>query len=126
MKEIIKNNNAPNAVGPYSQCVKYGNLLFLSGQVPINPKTSKIISDNFKEQVRQVMENLKAVLKAANSDMANVLKTQVFLKDLKNFSIFNEIYSEYFDEKPPARSTVEVSNLPLGVQIEIDMIAFTK
>ena len=126
MKEIIFSEKAPRPVGPYSQCVKYGNLLFLSGQVPINPETNRIVSEDFEEQVKQVMKNLKAILETANSSMDNVLKTQVFLKDLTNFKKFNNIYSTYFSEKPPARTTVEVTKLPLNAQIEIDMIAFTK
>ena len=124
MKEIIFSEKAPKPVGPYSQCVKYGNLLFLSGQIPINPETNQIVSEDFKQQVKQVMENLKAVLETANSSINNVLKTQVFLKDLTNFKKFNNIYATYFSEKPPARTTIEVAKLPLNAQIEIDMIAF--
>ncbi|MFX0140874.1 MAG: RidA family protein [Candidatus Hodarchaeota archaeon] len=126
MKEVFLSEKAPKPVGPYSQCVKYGHLLFLSGQIPINPETNKIVSNNFEEQVKQVMENLKNVLKAANSSFDNVLKTQVFLKDLTKFKKFNEIYSKYFSEKPPARTTVEVAKLPLDSELEIDIIAFTE
>jgi 2-iminobutanoate/2-iminopropanoate deaminase len=121
-KSIIKTSNAPEAIGPYSQAVKTGNLLFVSGQIPINPKTGNIPGD-IKEQTRQSLENLKAVLLAAGSSPASVLKTTVFLKNLDDFTVMNDIYREYFPKDAPARSTVEVSRIPRGALVEIEAIA---
>jgi 2-iminobutanoate/2-iminopropanoate deaminase len=121
-REIIKTKNAPEAIGPYSQAVKSGNLLFVSGQVPVNPATGKI-SEDFKGQTRQSLDNLKAILLAAGTDLSRVLKTTVFLQNLDDFSTMNEIYQEYFTKEPPARSTIEVSRIPRGASIEIEAIA---
>jgi 2-iminobutanoate/2-iminopropanoate deaminase len=121
-KSIIKTANAPEAIGPYSQAVKTGNLLFVSGQIPINPKTGNIPGD-IKEQTRQSLENLKAVLLAAGTSLPDVLKTTVFLKNLDDFSVMNDVYREYFPKDAPARSTVEVSRIPRGALVEIEAIA---
>ena len=121
-REIIKSNNAPEAIGPYSQAVKSGNLLFVSGQVPVNPATGKI-ADDIKAQTRQALDNLKAVLAAGGATMANVMKTTIFMKNLDDFTVMNDIYKEYFSKDPPARSTIEVSRIPRGSSIEIEAIA---
>ena len=121
-REIIKASNAPEAIGPYSQAVKSGNLLFVSGQVPVNPATGKI-ADDIKAQTRQALDNLKAVLAAGGATMANVMKTTIFMKNLDDFTVMNDIYKEYFSKDPPARSTIEVSRIPRGSSIEIEAIA---
>jgi 2-iminobutanoate/2-iminopropanoate deaminase len=121
-KEIIFTAKAPKAIGPYSQAVKSGNMVFISGQVPINPVTGEMLAD-VKDQTRQVLENLKSILFAVGASLDNVVKTTVFLKNLDDFSAMNEIYLEYFLEQPPARSTVEVSRIPRGSLVEIEAIA---
>ena len=121
-KEIIFTAKAPKAIGPYSQAVKSGNMVFISGQVPINPVTGEMLAD-VKDQTRQVLENLKSILFAAGASLDNVVKTTVFLKNLDDFSAMNEIYLEYFLEQPPARSMVEVSRIPRGSLVEIEAIA---
>jgi 2-iminobutanoate/2-iminopropanoate deaminase len=121
-REIIKSSNAPEAIGPYSQAVKSGNLIFISGQVPVNPATGKIAED-IKAQTRQALDNLKAVLAAGGATLAQVMKTTVFLKNLDDFAVMNDIYKEYFPKDPPARSTIEVSRIPRGSSIEIEAIA---
>jgi 2-iminobutanoate/2-iminopropanoate deaminase len=123
-REIIKTSNAPEAIGPYSQAVKSGNLIFVSGQVPVNPATGKI-ADDITAQTRQALDNLKAVLAAGGATLANVMKTTVFLKNLDDFAVMNDIYREYFPKDPPARSTIEVSRIPRGSSIEIEAIAIT-
>jgi 2-iminobutanoate/2-iminopropanoate deaminase len=119
---IIKTANAPEAIGPYSQAVKQGNLLFVSGQIPIDPATGKISGD-IAQQTRQSLENLKAILLAGGASPAKVLKTTVFLKNMDDFTVMNGIYQEYFPKDAPARSTVEVSRIPLGALVEIEAIA---
>ena len=121
-REVIKTDTAPEAIGPYSQGIKLGNLLFVSGQVPVNRATGKM-GGEIKEQTRQSLENLKAILIAAGTTPASVLKTTVFLKNLDDFTTMNEIYQEYFPKDPPARSTIEVSRIPRGSLIEIEAIA---
>ncbi len=121
-REIIKTDKAPEAIGPYSQAVKFGNLLFVSGQVPIDPATGKM-SDDIKTQVRQSLENLKAILTAAGTSLENVLKTTVFLKNMDDFTAMNEVYREYFPKDPPARSAVQVSKIPRDSMVEIEAIA---
>lgn len=123
MKKIIHTDKAPKAVGPYSQAVRAGNLVFTAGQVPIDPATGKLVQGGFKEQARRVLENLKSVLEAAGTDFSKVVKSTVFLDDLKNFVPFNEIYGEYFPKDQPARSAFQVAGLPLGAKIEIEMVA---
>jgi 2-iminobutanoate/2-iminopropanoate deaminase len=126
MKKVIHTEQAPKAVGPYSQAVRAGNFLFTSGQIPLDPASGKLVEGGIQEQARQVMQNLKAVLEAGGADFSKVVKSTVFLDDLKNFVQFNEIYGEYFPLDRPARSTFQVAGLPLGVKIEIEMIALVE
>jgi len=122
-KEIIQTLNAPAPVGPYSQAVKAGNMLYCSGQIPLNPSAGAI-PEGIDAQTRQVLKNLEAVLKASSADFSNVVKTTVFLKDMNDFPILNAIYAEAFGEEfAPARSTVQVARLPKDVLVEIDAIA---
>ena len=121
-KKIIFTDKAPKAIGPYSQAIQSGNLLFISGQIPFNPVTGEI-SDDISEQTRQVLENLKSILLAAGATPADVLKTTVFLKNLDDFSAMNAVYGEYFAADAPARSTIEVSRIPRGVLVEIEAVA---
>jgi 2-iminobutanoate/2-iminopropanoate deaminase len=121
-KEMIHTSSAPAPVGPYSQAVKTGGLLYCSGQIPLNPSTGTI-PDGIEAQTRQVLENLKAVLKAGDADFPSVVKTTVFLKDMNDFPAMNAIYAESFTEAPPARSTVQVARLPKDVLVEIEAIA---
>lgn len=121
--EIISTKNAPLAIGPYSQAVKFGGLLFTSGQIPINPETGEVVEGGIDAQTRRVMENLRAVLIKAGTNLNNVIKTTVFIKDMKDFTEINKIYAEYFNESYPARSCVEVARLPRDVKLEIEAIA---
>lgn len=123
MKRVIHTDKAPKAVGPYSQAVSTGNLLFTAGQVAIDPATGKLVEGGIREQTRQVMENLNAILTAARTDFSKVAKSTVFLQDIKHFAEFNQVYAEYFPSEPPARSTFQVAALPLGAMVEIEMIA---
>lgn len=125
-RKIIQTVEAPAAIGPYSQGVTIGNLLFTSGQIPIDPKTGQVIQGDITDQTKQVMENLKAVLKAAGTGLEKVLKTTIFIKNMEDFAQINEVYGSYFSTEPPARSTVEVSRLPKDVLVEIEMIAGLK
>jgi 2-iminobutanoate/2-iminopropanoate deaminase len=119
---IIAKNGAP-PLGPYSPGIKIGNWLFTSGQGPLDPETKKI-SEEFGDQVKATMENLKGIIEAAGGNMDHIVKTTVFLKDMKNFDKMNRVYKKYFSEKPPARSCVEVARLPLDIQVEIEAIAY--
>ncbi len=123
-KEIILSKKAPAAIGPYSPALKVGNLIFASGQVPVDPKTGKMIEGDIEAQTKRALENLKAVLKPYSIGLENVVKATIFLKDMNNFSRVNKVYGEYFKEKFPARSCVEVSRLPKDAEIEIEAIAF--
>ena len=124
MKKIITSKDAPAPIGPYNQAVLNGKLLYTSGQIAINPKNGVLVLDNIKAETKQVMENLKAVLKAANMDFSNVIKTTIFISDMNNFSQINEVYGNYFDDaSAPARETVQVACLPKNVNIEISVIA---
>ncbi|HDL04442.1 MAG TPA: RidA family protein [candidate division Zixibacteria bacterium] len=125
MKEIINTENAPAAVGPYSQAVKVkcANMLFCSGQIPLDPKSGKIIGKTAPEQAEQVIANLKAVLTAAGADLTNVVKTTVFLVDMNDFAAVNEVYAKHFTGDLPARAAIEVSRLPKDVRVEIQAIA---
>ena len=123
-KEIILSKKAPAAIGPYSPAFKVGNLIFASGQIPIDPKTGEMIEGNVEAKTRRVLENLKAVLEPYSIGLENIVKTTIFLKDMNNFARVNKIYGEYFKEKFPARSCVEVSRLPKDAEIEIEAIAF--
>lgn len=122
-KEVIYSATAPEPIGPYSQAVKHGNFLFISGQIAIDRETGTIVSQNIQDEATQVMKNLEAILRAAGMSFSNVVKTTIFLKDMNNFSAVNEVYGSYFAEQPPARETVEVSRLPKDVNVEISCIA---
>lgn len=122
-KEVISTEKAPAAVGPYSQAVRAGNLLFLSGQVPLDPATGKLVEGDITAQAAQVCKNLMAVLESQGLSADNVVKTTVFITDMKTFPLVNEVYKQYFKAPCPARSCVEVSALPLGVQVEMEAIA---
>jgi 2-iminobutanoate/2-iminopropanoate deaminase len=122
MRKVIHTEKAPKAVGPYSQAISTGDLLFTAGQVAIDPRTGKLVEGGIKEQTRQVMENLKAILTEARTGFSKVVKTTVFLQDIKTFADFNQVYGEYFPSEPPARSTFQVGALPLGAMVEIEMI----
>lgn len=123
-KEIISTGNAPAAIGPYSQGVKLGNLVFTSGQIPIVAATGQLVEGDVQAQTRQSLENVKAVLEAAGSGLENVLKTTVFIKDMNDFPGINEIYGQYFPANQPARSCVEVARLPKDVLVEIEAVAY--
>ncbi|MFP3169961.1 MAG: RidA family protein [Sulfolobaceae archaeon] len=120
--EIVFSPDAPKPIGPYSQAVKVGNTVYVSGQIPVDPKSGEVVKGGIKEQTRVILENLKAVLKAAGFELSDVVMSFVYLKDMNMFSDFNSVYAEYFKEKPPARITVEVSKLPKDVLIEIAVI----
>ena len=121
-KEIISTKNAPQAIGPYSQAVKAGNLMFISGQIPLDPKTGDLVSQSIEDQAKQVLENVKSICEAAGCSLDDIVKISIFLTDLSNFAVVNEMMKEYFSEPYPARATVEVSGLPLGVNVEIEAI----
>ena len=124
MKKIITTTKAPAPIGPYNQAVLSGNTLYTSGQIAINPETGKLVLDSIKEETKQVMENMKEVLKAADMAFENVIKTSIFISDMNNFGEINAVYGQYFNEATaPARETVEVANLPKFVNVEISMIA---
>jgi len=123
-KQIIQTDNAPVPIGPYNQSVKVKDTLYLSGQIPLVPQSMTLVEGDLKKETQQVMENLEAVLAAANMTFENVVKTSIFLDSMENFATVNEVYGRYFDDKTaPARETVEVSNLPKYVRVEISMIA---
>ena len=124
MKKIIITDNAPKPIGPYNQAVIAGNYLFISGQIALNPQNGELITDEISKETTQVMENLSAILSEASLTFENVVKTTIFLSDMNDFSSVNEIYGSYFNNSTaPARETVQVSKLPLGVNVEISMIA---
>jgi 2-iminobutanoate/2-iminopropanoate deaminase len=125
-KEIIKTASAPSAIGPYSQAVRAGNMVFVSGQIPINPATGEFVSENIAEQTEQVLQNLKAVLNAAGSNLKSVVKTTVFLVDMNDFTAMNEVYARYFTENFPARATVQAARLPKDARVEIECVALTE
>lgn len=124
MKKIIRTSKAPAPIGPYNQAVLTGNTLYTSGQIALHPETMELITDSIEIETKQVMENMKAVLEAADMTFENVVKTSIFISDMNNFSEINAVYGEYFNEDTaPARETVEVANLPKFVNVEISMIA---
>ena len=123
MTEIISTENAPGAIGPYSQAVKTSNLVFCSGQIPIDTRTGEFVSQDVAEQTEQVLKNLSAVLEAAGSSLNNVVKTTVFLADMNDFAAMNEVYAKFFSDNKPARATVQAGRLPRDARVEIDCIA---
>jgi 2-iminobutanoate/2-iminopropanoate deaminase len=125
-KKIIYSAKAPEAIGPYSQAVKAGSWLFISGQIPIDPVSGEMIRGDIAEQAECVLRNINAILKEAGCSLTDVVKTTIFLKDLKDFEKVNAVYGRYFHEEPPARATVEVSALPKDADVEIETIAFCK
>ena len=123
MKLTISTDKAPKAIGPYSQAVVYGGLAYLSGQIPLDPSSNKVIEGGISAQTERVLENIKAVLQACGASLDSVLKTTVFLKNMDDFAAMNQTYERYFYEDPPARSTVQAAKLPRDVGVEIDVIA---
>lgn len=124
MKKQINTPNAPQAIGPYSQAISFDKILFISGQIPADPQTGQIVSGGVAEEAHQVMKNLKAILEEAGSQFSNAVKTTIFLKNMDDFAVVNEIYASYFKEgNYPARETVQVAKLPKDVNVEISMIA---
>lgn len=124
MRQIIKTDKAPKAIGPYSQAVKKGNMLFTSGQIGLDPDSMKVVEGGIEEQTVQVMKNLLSVLGAAGMTFGNVVKTTCYLSDMDHFKVFNTVYGSFFDEEnAPARATVAVKTLPMGVLVEVDAIA---
>jgi 2-iminobutanoate/2-iminopropanoate deaminase len=122
-KETISTDKAPGAIGPYSQAIKVGDLVFCSGQIPIDPVTGEFVSQDVAEQTKQVLKNLSAVLEAAGSGLGKVVKTTVFLADMGDFAAMNDVYAEFFSENKPARATVQAARLPRDARVEIDCIA---
>lgn len=123
MKEKLETTNAPAAIGPYSQAVKKDGLIFVSGQLPIDPKTGRFPSEDVSAQTRQSLENVRAILKEGGYEMENVLKTTVFLQDMDDFAAMNEVYAQYFSEPYPARAAFQVAKLPKGAKVEIEVVA---
>ena len=122
-KEIVKTKKAPLAIGPYSQAVKVGNLLFISGQLSIRPETNEFMDGNVEVQTEQVLNNIKAILEAGDSSLKDVIKTNIYLQNMENFTLVNKVYNRYFKDRFPARACVEVSKLPKNAKIEIEAIA---
>jgi len=127
-RKVLSTDKAPAAIGPYSQAIVAtpGRFLFTAGQIPLDPKTGSLVGDEIEEQTRQTLQNLKAVVEAGGSDLANVLKTTVFLKNMNDFVRMNEVYAGFFPHDPPARSAVEVARLPKDVLVEIECVALVK
>lgn len=123
MKKTINTPYAPAAIGPYSQAIQAGNTIYVSGQIPFVPETMTLVSDDVKEQTKQALENVKAILEAAGASLDQVVKASVFVKDINDFNAINEVYATYFNQTKPARALVEVSRLPRDVKIEIEVIA---
>jgi 2-iminobutanoate/2-iminopropanoate deaminase len=123
MKQAVSSPDAPKAIGPYSQAVRAGQLLFVSGQVPLDPATGQLVNGDIAAQTRRVFDNLGAVLKAGGRSFADVVRTTVFLADMNDFAAMNEVYGKYFSEPYPARATVQVARLPRDARVEIDLIA---
>ena len=123
MKKIVSTSDAPAAIGPYSQAIRNGSMLFCAGQIPLDPKTGQMVSDDISEQTKRVLENISALLRAEKLNFNHVVKTTIFLTSMGDFQTVNEIYATYFRDNPPARSTVAVSALPKGAKVEIEVIA---
>lgn len=126
MRETVQTDKAPGAVGPYSQGTRSEEMVFTAGQIPLDPATGKVVEGGIREQSRQSLKNLQAVLEAGGAGLDSVMKTTVFLQDMGEFALMNEIYAEFFANNPPARSAVEVAALPLGVRVEIEAVALRK
>ena len=126
MREVISTQNAPRAIGPYSQAIKANGFIFVSGQIPVDPETQKIVEGGVAEQTERVITNLEAILKEAGSSLEKVVRTGVFLKDMGDFVAMNDVYERFFPQSAPARSTVEVARLPKDVRVEIDAIALAE
>jgi len=126
MREVVETEHAPAAIGPYSQAIRAGGFVFTSGQIAIDPATQQVIAGDVAAQTVRVLENLAAILEAAGTSMDKVVRCTVFLKDMGDFKAMNEVYGKYFNEAPPARSTVEVARLPKDVLVEIDVVALTR
>ena len=122
-RQIISTENAPAAVGPYSQAVRIGNLVYTAGQLGMDPKTGRLAEEGIEAQTRQALANLSAILEAAGTTVSNVIKTTIFLQDMGDFQAVNRVYAQFFPAAPPARSTVQVAALPLGGQVEIEVVA---
>ena len=122
-KRVIQTALAPKAIGPYSQAIQAGSFLFLSGQIPLDPKTGELVKGDIRQQTRQVLENIKGILESEKLEMDDIVKVTISLKDIGNFNQVNEVYTTYFPSSPPARSTVGVAKLPRDVEIEIEAIA---
>lgn len=122
-KKVIRTDNAPAPIGPYNQAIQYGDMLFVSGQIAINPATGDLVQDDIQAETRMVMQNLEAVLAAAGMNFSNVIKSTIFLMDMGQFAQVNEVYGNYFKENAPARETVQVAGLPKGVNVEISVVA---
>jgi 2-iminobutanoate/2-iminopropanoate deaminase len=122
-KDVISTSKAPAALGPYSQAIRWGDLIFVSGQIPIDPATSQVVGDDIAAQTERVLQNLAAILEAAGASLGQVLKTTVYLRDLNDFGKMNEVYARFFSEQPPARATVQVARLPRDVSVEIEAVA---
>ena len=123
MKEVVTSDRGPKPIGPYSQAVKAGGFLFLSGQVALDPKTGEVTGNDIRQQTERVLENVKGILEAAGSNLHHVVKTTVFLKDMNEFPAMNEVYGRYFTAAPPARTTVQVARLPKDALVEIEVVA---
>jgi 2-iminobutanoate/2-iminopropanoate deaminase len=121
--QVITTDNAPQAIGPYSQAIKHNGLVFVSGQIPLDPETMTLVTGSIKDQTRRVLNNLKAILEAAGTNMERVLKATVFLKDMADFEEVNQVYSEFFSQHKPARACVQVARLPKDVAVEIEVVA---
>jgi len=124
IKEIIASDDAPKAIGPYSQAIRIDSFIFLSGQIPMDPVSGELIGGDIEAQTERVLQNLRAVLRAGGGDLTNVVKTTVYLANMDDFPTMNEVYGRFFPQDPPARATVEVSRLPKGVGVEIEAVAF--
>jgi 2-iminobutanoate/2-iminopropanoate deaminase len=123
MREVVATHNAPQAIGPYSQAIRANGFIFVSGQIPLNPATQKVVDGGVSEQTEQALTNLEAILKAAGSGLDKVVRTTVYLKDMNEFTAMNDVYERFFPQRPPARSTIEAARLPKDVRVEIDAIA---
>ena len=122
-REIVFTKQAPAAIGPYSQAVRTQDLIFVSGQIPIDPATGQLVSGDIRAETRQAMQNLKAILTAAGSSLGNIVKTTLYISDMDQFAVINEVYAEFFTDQPPARACVEVARLPRDVGVEVEAVA---